>query len=142
MKTNIKEQLTANPNYLIFAILLAEEDEHEPLFEIAGSELAGFRLLQNARVYRDLMKVHKPEDFPISLSPDGEIAKMPERVAGFIMAKKNWFWSMPTNHQGFSYNDSWLSSFSSESAAKLRSFQKEFLAPKESSSKLASPVSQ
>ncbi len=139
MKINIKNQLKTHPNYLIIAVLLAEEGEISPLVEIAGSERAAFRLLQNARSYRGHMSVHKPEDFPISISPNGEITKMPERIAGFILAGKEWFWSMSSPFPGISYNEDWLKSFSSSTFSALKEHQTLIFSQKEDASNSALP---
>lgn len=141
MKINIKSQLTNYPNYLIIAVLLAEEGEISPLVEIAGSEREAFRLLQNARVYKNHMKLYKPEDFPISISPNGEITKMPERIAGFILAGRDWFWAMNSPFPGVSYNEDWLKSFSASTFSALKEHQTLVFSQKEVASNLALPVS-
>ena len=94
MRIEIKDYLARHPNYLVIALLLADEGNRKPLLEFFDSEASSFKALKTAKLYAEHMKIYSPHDFPISLSPNGEITKLPERLAGFIFAEKNWFWSI------------------------------------------------
>lgn len=114
MQVNIKDLLSAKPNYLIAAVLLAEEGNREPLIEIAGSEGEAYKTLKGAKVYASHMAVYPPSDFPISLN-NGEIVKMPERVAGLIFAGKTWFAGMDSPFPARKYGQEFLKTLSAQS---------------------------
>lgn len=126
MNVNIKDLLSANPNYLIAAVLLAEEGNREPLIEIAGSEGTAYRILKNAKTYAGHMLIYPPGDFPISLN-NGEIVKMPERVAGMIMAKKTWFHGMNSPFPAQAYGEKLLNSLSLQNQKALKLKMSELL---------------
>lgn len=124
MKVDIFTHLAKHPNYLIPALILADEGNVDPLFAIYGNEKAVFEALRQARIYAGLMKTHSQADFPISTNPDGQVIKIPERLAGIILAGKTWFYtivgSMPTAPV---YGDDWLNKQTKEVKAALKTKQ-------------------
>lgn len=106
---NTKQYLRDHPCYLVAALALAAEGDSEILVKIYGGEKAAFDALQIAKTYGNTMKVHQSTDFPIYVSPAGEITKIPERLAGLILSGIENFTVLycdrfPTQ----SYGDSWI----------------------------------
>ena len=126
MQVNIKDLLSANPNYLIAAVLLAEDGNREPLIEIAGSEGDAYKILKNAKAYGHNVAIYPPSDFPISLN-NGEIVKMPERVAGLILAGKTWFAAMNSPFSAKKYGQELLKTLSVQSQKSLLTKMMEIL---------------
>ncbi len=109
MKVNLSEHLKEHPNYLIPALVLADEGELAPLFVILKHEKAVFDILRNARAYAGHMGTYNQTDYPISVNGQGEIIKQPERLAGLILAGKDWFWSLYGDRPGSPvYGEDWL----------------------------------
>ncbi len=126
MKIIIKDLFSANPNYLIPAVLLAEDGNREPLIEIAGSEGEAYKILKGAKVYASHMSIYPPSDFPISLN-NGEIVKMPERVAGMLMAGKTWFAGMDSPFAAKEYGQELLKTLSAQNQKSLLAKMMEIL---------------
>ena len=119
MKTKIKQYLKENPCYLVAAIVLASEGDTEILKSIYGDEMAAFSALKIARVAEHHSKIYQPSDFPISLSRENEIIKIPERLAGFVFSGKDFYGVQCDAKPQALYGAEWLKQFSAKDQAKL-----------------------
>lgn len=125
MNIPIKDYLRDNPCYLVAAIVLASEGDNEILEQIYGNEMAAFGALKIARVTEHHSKTHPSYDFPISLSRNNEIIKIPERLAGFVFSGKS-FWGVQCDAKPQAlYSKEWLKQFSPKDRAKLLEKYKE-----------------
>ena len=120
MKTKIKQYLKENPCYLVAAIVLASEGDTEILKQIYnGDEMAAFSALKIARAAEHHSKVYQLSDFPISLSRENEIIKIPERLAGFVFSGKDFYGVQCDAKPQALYGTEWLKQFSAKDQAKL-----------------------
>lgn len=97
MKISIKEYLSANPSYLVAAIILADSGEPEILTRMVGGERAAFDLLKSARQYGADASIWTLQDFPIALTEQGIVTKKIWRLAGLLIAKQEFFFGMKCN---------------------------------------------
>ena len=84
---------------LVLLLLLANDGDYEPLRN-AIPEKEGWNLLQEARGYGMLTKLHAPADFPIALSSEGLLTKKIFRLAGLLMSSQESFMAVPTSLPG------------------------------------------
>ena len=104
-----KQYLREHPCYLVAALILASEGNPDILKQIYGGEKAAFGALQVAQAYGQNMRVHQSSDFPIYLSPKGDITKIPERLAGLILSDTEFFTSLSCDRfPAVIYDESWL----------------------------------
>jgi hypothetical protein len=128
MNTNTKEYLRDHPCYLIAAIVLASEGNPDILKQIYGNEKDAFGALQIAQVYAGNMRVHQPSDFPIYVSPQGDITKIPERLAGLIFSDTEFFTALVCDRSPtVIYDESWLATLPKPSRLKLKEKYKQLI---------------
>lgn len=119
MKT--KQYLRDHPCYLVAALVLAAEGSPSILIGIYGGEKAAFDALKIAKIYGQTVKIHNPANFPIYVSPEGEITKIPERLAGLIFSGIESFTILSCNRNPLqSYSDSWLETMPEDVQVKLK----------------------
>lgn len=111
MRVDTKKYLRENPCYLVALLVFASEGDHELIRKVYSSEKEAYDGLRIAKAYAGSIQVHSPADFPISLTPQNQMRKIPERLAGLIFAGQDWFWSMPCSLPAERiYDDIWLTS--------------------------------
>lgn len=119
MKIEIKEFLTNEPNFLIAALVLAYEEDFEPLVEIMG-EGGALSHIRQLRSSLSLIKTYGLHEFPISIHR-GHILKYPNQVAAAIILGFDHFFAqertIPTEVN--IYGKQWLSTFKKEVRDKL-----------------------
>ena len=141
MLLETKEYLRNHPCYLIAAIVLAKEGEPAILIKITGNEKAGFDLLKTTNDYIHFSKFYSPQDFPISLSSSSlDIIKLPERLAGYLLAKKPFFALTASLEPQKIYDEEWLKSLDKKDQEILKKKYEEIVAePTAKEVKLSSP---
>ena len=111
MDTNLKQFFRENPCYLIPIIIIAIEEDRNLLLKCYNSEKESFEAIQTARLYENYMNIYQPSDFPISINHLNQIYKIPERLAGFFLAKKEFFYkvaSLDRSPECGVFDEEWL----------------------------------
>lgn len=127
MKVQIKDFLTKQPNFLVSALVLAYEEEFDPLIEGLGEALA-LREIRELQARLGLIRVYGAHEFPIGIH-NGHILKSSAHVAAAIVNKSDHFIAqertIPT--EVTVYDKKWLSRLSKENQKKVLAKNEELL---------------
>lgn len=115
----VPEYLNTHRCYLIAALYLANEGDREILLKITQSEKRAFDMLKTAKIYQNFAMTLPVTDFPIFVSRDGQVTKMPERLFGYFLASKP-FYKLPCDSLAeFHYDESFLKTLDLKDQDKL-----------------------
>ncbi len=116
-----KEYLREHPCYIVAALVLASEGNPGVAIKIYGGEKAAYDALKTAKIYGQMLQVHSHSDFPVYVSPEGEITKIPERLAGLAIFGIKSFTTLSCDRfPSQSYGDAWLETLPQEIQVKLK----------------------
>lgn len=94
---NVKEFVAKHKIDIVAMIVLAHEGERELLEKHFGDQ--AYAIVKRAKQYGETARMFSLNDYPISISEQGELIKQPYRLAGLIIAGQKEFMAVKCSRQ-------------------------------------------